>query len=142
MDYLKLLSNLKKEFKEAGRAKYESLNIVLRIIFTIIFIPFRIAFFFGRIIFWLTWFFFKAISAPVDYLENWLNKQKESLGQAPQAVLYFVCVPFIFTQQVILAMNAFSFFFQWFGLMIQAYIITLGAVRWQPVISNAKFDEE
>ena len=142
MDYLKLLSSLKKEFKEAGRAKYESLNIVLRIIFTIIFIPLRVAFFFGRIAFWLTWFFFKALSAPVDYLENWLSKQKDGLGQAPQAVIYLVCLPFIFTQQVTLALNAFSFFFQWFGLMIQAFILTLGAVRWQPVISAAKFDEE
>jgi hypothetical protein len=142
MDYLKLLSGLKKEFLEAGRAKYESLHIVLRIIFTIIFIPLRIGFFFGRIGFWFTWFFFKALSAPVDYLQKWLNSQKEGLQHATQAVLYFVCIPVIFTQHVTLAFNAFSFFFQWFGLMIQAYVLTLGAVRWQPVISEAKFDDK
>jgi hypothetical protein len=142
MDYLKLLSNLKKEWKEAGKTRYESLHIALRIIFTIIFIPLRVGFFFSRIFYWLTWFFFKAISAPVDYLQNWLNTQKEGVQHATQAVLYFVCIPTIFMQQVTLAFNAFSFFFQWFGLMIQAYILTLGAVRWQPVISNATFDDE
>ena len=142
MDYLKLLSGLKKEFLEAGRAKYQSLHIALRIIFTIIFIPLRVCFFFGRIGFWFTWFFFKALSAPVDYLQNWLKAQKEGVQHATQAVLYFICIPLIFTQQVTLAFNAFSFFFQWFGLMIQAYVLTLGAVRWQPVISEVTFDDE
>ena len=142
MDYLKLLSGLKKEFLDAGRAKYQSMNIVLRIIFTIIFIPLRVGFFFGRIGFWLTWFFFKAIAVPVDYLQNWLNKQKEGLQHATQAVLYLVCMPTIFAQQVILAFNSFAFFFQWIVLELQAYILTLGAVRWQPVISDAKYDEE
>lgn len=142
MDYLKLLSGLKKEFLEAGRAKYESMHIALRIIFTIIFIPLRIGFFFGRFGFWFTWFFFKAIAAPVDYLQKWLKTQKDEVQHATQAVLYVVCMPTIFAQQVMLAFNSFAFFFQWFGLMIQAYIMTLGAVRWQPVITEATFDDE
>ena len=142
MDYLKLLKCLKKDFIEAGRTKYTSINVVLRVILTIIMIPLRVSFFFGRIGYWFTWFFFKALSAPVDYLQAWFDKQKENLGQAPQAVLYLVCMPTIFLQKVILAFNTFSFFFNWFGLMIQAYILTLGAVKWQPVISDAKYDEE
>ena len=141
MDYLKLLQNLKKEFLEAGRARYQGMNIIFRIIFTLIFIPLRVGFFFGRFFYWFTWFFFKAIAAPVDYLAAWLEKQKENLGDISKAVLLLVCLPTIFTQQVILAFNSFSFFFQWFGLMLQAYILTLGAVRWQPVITDAKFDE-
>ena len=142
MDYLKLLKGLKQEFIQAGKLKYENLNVVLRFILTIIFIPLRVSFFFARLGYWFTWFFFKAISAPVDYLQNWLNKQKEGLQHATQAVLYLVCMPTIFAQQVILAFNSFAFFFQWIGLMLGAYILTLGAVRWQPVISDAKYDEE
>ena len=141
MDYLKLLNNLKNEWKVAGKAKYESMNIVLRVIFTIIFIPLRVGFFFGRLGFWFTWFFFKAIAAPVDYLQNWLKKEREGIYHATQAVLYLVSMPFIFAQQITLAFNSFAFFFQWFFLMIQAYILTLGAVRWQPVIAEAKFDD-
>ena len=142
MDYLKLLKNLKKEFLESGRARYQKLNIVLRIIFTIIFIPLRVAFAIARFFYWFTWFFFKAIAAPVDYLTAWLEKQKENLGDIAKAALVLVCMPFIFIQHIILAFNTFSFFFQWFGLMIQAFVLTLGAVRWQPVITEAKFDEE
>lgn len=141
MDYLKLLNGLKEEFLEAGRARYKSLPVILRLIFTLIFIPLRVSFFFARIAYWFTWFFFKAIAAPVDYLQNWLKGQKEGVAHATQAVLYFVCMPTIFGQQVILALNSFAFFFQWFGLMLSAYILTLGAVRWQPVISEAEFND-
>lgn len=142
MDYLKVLRSLKKEFKEAGKAKYESLNIVVRILLTIIFIPLRISFFFSRLFFWFTWFFFKGLAAPVDYLQTWLRKEKEGIAHATQAVLYFVCMPTIFSQQVLLAFNSFSFYFQWFGMMVVAYIMTLGAVRWQPVVTEATFPEE
>ena len=142
MDYLKLLRGLKKEFIEAGRAKYESMNNVLKLVLTIVFIPLRIGFFFSSLAYWFTWFFFKCFATPVDYLQNWFDSQKNGIQHASQAVLYFVCIPYIFSQQMLLAMNAFAFFFQWFGLMLSAYIMTLGAVRWQPVISEATFGEE
>lgn len=141
MDYLKLLKGLKNEWLTKGREKYQSINIVGRILLTLFFLPMRISFFFARLGYWFTWFFYRAMSAPVDYLEAWINKEKEGLGQAPAAVLYWVAMPFIFMQKVFLAFNAFAFFFQWFGLMLTAFIMTLGAVRWQPVISDATFDE-
>ena len=140
MDYLKLLNGLKNEFIEAGKTKYNSLFIVWRILLTILFIPLRIGFFFGRLSYWLTWFLFKCLATPVEYLQKWLNNQQEGIHPASQAVLYFCCIPTIFAQHVLLAFCAFSFFFQWFSLMVSAYIMTLGAVRWQPVISDAKFD--
>ena len=142
MDYLKLLNGLKKEFFEAGKVMYGRMNIVAKILLTIIFIPLRVGFFFARLLFWFTWVFFKALSAPVDYLQTWLHKQQEGLHPAAQAVLYFCCIPTIFSQQVLLAFNSIFLFFQWFGLMISAYIMTIGAVRWQPVITEATFDDE
>lgn len=141
MDYLKLLHGLKNEFFTAGKEKYKSMNIIARFLLTIIFIPLRIGFF-SRLIYWFTWFFFKCLATPVDYLQTWLKNQQEGIHPAAQAVLYFCCIPTIFAQQVLLAFTAFAFFFQWFGLMLSAYIMTLGAVRWQPVISEATFDAE
>ena len=140
MDYLKLLHSLKEEFFEAGRERYQNMFILWRLLLTIIFIPLRISFFFARLAYWFTWFFFKCLAAPVDYLQQWLNVQKQGIAHATQAVLYFICMPCIFSQQVLLALTAFGFFFQWFGLMLSAYIMTLGAVRWQPVISEASFN--
>ena len=142
MDYLFLLNSLKKEFLESGRAQYEKLPFVGRLILTIVFIPWRIGFFFARLVYWFTWFFFKALAAPVDYLQSWLNNQTEKASNLGEAVIFLVCLPTIFYQHVLLAFNSFSFFFQWFGLMLNAYIMTLGAVRWQPVITEAKFDNK
>lgn len=142
MDYISHLNGLKKEFIEAGKTRYSSMNKFLSFLLTLIFIPMRVGFFFGRLFYWFTWFFFKALSSPVDYLQSWLKGQKDDVHHATQAVIYFVCLPFIFCQQVLLAFSAMSFFFQWFGLMLSAYIMTLGAVRWQPVISDAKFETE
>ena len=142
MDYLRLLKGLKNEFFAANKTLYNNINVIARFILTVFFIPLRISFFFARLVYWFTWFFFKCLAAPVDYLQTWLNKQQKDIHPAAQAVLYFCCIPTIFAQQVLLAFNAFSFFFQWFGLVLSAYIMTLGAVRWQPVISEAKFDME
>ena len=111
MDYLKSLRGLKKEFFEANAAKYNEMHIVPKFLLTIIFIPLRISFFFARLGYWITWFFFKCLSTPVDYLQNWLKQQQEGIHPASQAVLYFCCIPTIFFQQVLLALNAFSFFF-------------------------------
>lgn len=142
MDYLRLLRNLKDEFKDANRKRYQRMNIVAKFVLTLTFISLRVSFFFGRLSFWFTWFFFKAFAAPVEYLSTWFEKQKETLGDISKAILIWVCMPFIFVQQIILAFNSFSFFFQWFGLMLQAYIMTLGSIRWQPVITEATFSEE
>ena len=140
MNYWKLVEGLSKEFLEEGRVRYNRLNVVLRFICTIIFIPGRIAFFFARLAFWFVWFAFKAISAPVDYLQNWLKKQKEETNKATQVVLYLVCMPMIFYMQFVIAMLSYVFFIQWFGLMLSAYILTLGAVRWQPFVNEATFE--
>ena len=142
MDYLQLLNGLKKEFFEKGRAKYESMGFIAKLFFTLFFIPWRISFFFARLGYWFTWFFFKALAAPVDYLQTWLDKQRAGASDLGQAVIFLVCLPTIFYQHVLLAFNAFSFFFQWFGLMLSGYIMTLGAIKWQPVITEAKYDDE
>ena len=90
-------------------------------------------------IFNLTNFFFKMLAAPADYLDKWLKAEKEGVQHATQAVIYLVALPTVFGFQVLLSLNAFSFFFQWFFLQIQAYILTLGGTKWQPFITEAKF---
>jgi len=141
MDYIKLLDALKKEYREKRKHAYNNLPAVAKILLLILLFPLRVGFFISRLIYWLTWFFFKGFSSPVDYLQVWLDKQKENDGDLGKAVLYLVCMPTIFVYRVILAFNSFSFFFQWFGLMISAYILTLGTIKWQPVITEASFDE-
>jgi hypothetical protein len=142
MDYLKLIKGLKKEIKEAGREKYKSMNILLRFILTIFFIPLRIAHFFGRHFYCLTWLGFKAASAPADYLTVWFEKQKENTGDLTKAALMLVCMPTLLVLQVVLAFFSFSFFGMWVALVVAARWMTVGAVRRQLAINEATFDEE
>ena len=142
MDYLFLMKGLKKEFLTAGKEKYKSLAFPLRLLLTLVFIPFRVSFFFGRIYYWFTWLYFKALSSPVNYLEKWFENRDNGLATATQVVVYLICLPVIFVMHVCLAFVSFIFFFQWVILMFLAFVMTLGAVRWQPVVSDAKFDAE
>ena len=137
MNYYALLKGLSNEVKTNSKLKEQ--NIVVRIILTIIFIPIFIGFFFGKIGFWLTNFFFKMLAAPADYLDKWIKAEREGVQHATQAIIYLIALPTIFGIQVMLSFNAVSFFFQWFSLQIQAYIITLGGTKWQPFINEAQF---
>ena len=138
MNYAALLKNLSKEAKTNSNLK--KMNIIGRIILTIIFIPLFIAFFFSKIGFWLTMFFYKMVAAPAEYLNKWLEAEREGVQHATQAVIYFVCLPTIFSFQITLSINAISFFMQWFCLQIQAFILTLGGTKWQPFITEASFE--
>ena len=139
MNYSALLKGLTNEMKKHSNLK--TLPILPRILLTIIFIPIFIAFFFSKIGFWFTMFLYKMISAPADHLHKWLTEQKDGVQHITQAVMYFVCLPTIFGFQVVLSFNAISFYLQWFGIQIQAFILTLGGVRWQPFVTEAVFDE-
>jgi hypothetical protein len=139
MNYSALLKALSIEAKTKSKLKKK--NIVVRIILTIIFIPIFISFFFTKLGFWFLMFFFKMISAPADYLCKWLDSQKDGVQHATQAVLYLVCMPTIFGIQVALSFNAFAFYLQWFSLQIHAFILTLGGTKWQPFITEAKFED-
>ena len=108
MDYLKLSKDLKNEFFAANKRKYPSPNAVVRFLLTIIFIPLRVGYFFARLGYWFTWFFFKCFATPVEYLQTWLKKQQEGLHPAPQTVLYYCCIPTIFLQQIVLHLQSAS----------------------------------
>ena len=137
MDYTNLLKPLSLELKE--NSKLKKLPVVSKTVLTILFIPFFVSFFFGKIGFWLTMFFYKMLSAPADHLHRWLKEEREGIHPAAQAVLYFICLPTIFSIQVTLSLNAVSFYIQWFGLQICAYVLSLGGTRWQPFVTDATF---
>ena len=39
-------------------------------------------------------------------------------------------------------MAAVMFYFAWFGLMVNVYLVTLGGVKWQPFLMDVKYEEE
>ena len=138
MNYSALIKGLVAEMKQGKRLA--KMSTPVKIILIIILIPFIVGFALSKFAYAVTLFFYKMISAPAEYLQNWLTSQKDGVQHATQAVMYAVCLPTIFGLQVMLSFNAFAFYFQWFFLQIQAYIVTLGGITWQPYITDAKFE--
>lgn len=140
MNYAKLVKDLTNEMKKG--VQYKRLPSPYHIFAVIGMIPWIVFFVLTKALYMITLFFYEMISAPADYLHTWLKEQKDDVQHATQAVMYFVCLPFIFFLRVLLSFSAMHFFLQWFLLMIEGYVLTLGGIRWQPFITEAKFEEE
>ena len=140
MDYTKLMKSLTKEMKVG--AQYDRLAPLCRVLLIIAMIPLIVAFVLSKFAYSVSLFFYKAISSPAEHLHIWLKSQKDEVHHATQAIMYFVCMPFIFSLQVLLSLNTVYFFFQWFFLMIQGYLLTLGGIKWQPIVTEATFEDD
>lgn len=90
--------------------------------------------------YYVTLFLYNALLSPTSYLENWLEEKQANVQHATQAVLYFICIPFIFFNRVLMSFMSFSFYFQWFGLQIAIFLATLGGTKWQPSINESSFE--
>lgn len=139
MDYAKLVKSLIAEVKKGGQ--YARIPNPFKIFALVAMIPVAVLFVVSVVAYWVTLFFYKMISAPAEYLHQWLKGQKDDVQHATQAVMYFVCLPTIFSLQILLSLSAISFYIQWFFMMVWGYLLSLGAVKWQPFLNEAKFDD-
>ncbi len=140
MDYSKLIKNLTAEMKKG--VQYARLPLLFKIFAIVALSPIIATFVISIFFYWVTLFFYKMISSPADSLHLWLKGQKDEVKHATQAVMYVVCLPFIFFLKVLLSFTSVYFFIQWFFIMIQGYILSLGGIKWQPFITEASFDED
>lgn len=139
MDYAGLMRNLKKEVLNS--AQYRRMPQAYRVFMIILMIPHILMFSIAVVNFYVLLFFYKMLAAPKDYLQSWLKAEGSEVKHATQAVMYLLCLPAIWSIQVALAFNAIVFFIIWFFAMISGYIISLGSIKWQPFINEAKFDD-
>jgi len=87
-------------------------------------------------------FLFNCFASSADYLEGWVKETKKDVQHASEAVIFFVTTPFIFFLRCLLSIFSIFFYMMWFFAMCFGYIASLAAVRWQPFISYAEYDEE
>ena len=140
MDYTRLINNLTAEMKKG--VQYARMPKLLKIFMIVALFPLIISFVVSKFLYWVTLFFYKMISSPAEYLHEWLKKQKDDVKHATQAVMYWVCLPAVFGFQLLISFSSLIFFFQWFGLMVQGYLLTLGGIKWQPFITEACFEDD
>ena len=137
MNYSQLLKNFGREV--ASKIQYKHIGSPFKVFAAIATIPFWIAYAFMFCAQYVYLFTYNAVASCVDYLEAWVKDTKKSVNQLTEAVIYLVTTPVIFGIRCFLSLFSIGFYFMWFFTMCYAYIATLGGIRWQPFISNAKF---
>ena len=140
MNYYKLLKNF---FNEAVSFKtYKKLGMPLGILAAVALLPFILLTGAYMITMASLLFAYGSLESSVKFLEIWLDEKRKNVKHATEAVLYAVCMPTIFFFTFLLSMFASVFYILWFVLQVIAYIATLGATKWQPLISYASYDDE
>lgn len=140
MNYTTLFTNLKTELKDF--CQYKQLPILFRIFAVIATLPFWISFVLLIVAQYIYLFFLNGFAASSDYLEKWLTEIRKGVNTyTTEAVIYLTCLPTIFVLKCFLSIFSVIFYFGWFFTMCSGYIASLGGIKWQPFISNAKFDK-
>lgn len=139
MNYQQQIKNLLAEAREGLR--YNEMSTGTRVLTIIAMLPIYALACISIAFYYVTLFLYNALLSPVSYLESWLEDRQDKVQHATQAVLYFICIPFIFFNRVLMSFMSFSFYFQWFGLQIVIYLATLGGIKWQPSINETSFED-
>lgn len=138
MNYSALFKNF---LKEVGAAcQYKNLDAPFKAFAIVATIPFWIIFGVLVAVKYVNLFLFNCFASSCDYLEGWVNETKKGVYHATEAVIYFIAIPYIFFIRCLLSLFSVVFYLFWFLTMCFAYIATLGGIRWQPFIANAKYD--
>ena len=140
MDYTKLLKNL---LREATQFKqYKRFPVAITVLMVICMLPIIAIELFLLGMFFVADFIFKGCAAPLTVLHRFVKNERGDVRHATEAVIYAITLPFIFAYNIFMSLASLYFYILWFLIMVFTYLLTLGGIRWQPFIMDAKFDEE
>lgn len=139
MNYLEQIKSLLNEAREG--IQYKGMSTGQKVFTIISMIPIYAVTCVLIGMYYVSLFFYNALLSPTVYLESWLEEKKSGVKHATEAVIYAVCIPYIFFSRVIMSLMSYSFYMIWFFLMCATYLATLGGVKWQPSINVATFEK-
>ena len=140
MDFGLLMNSLVAEAKQSIQIK--RMKKFPRFITRLLLLPFSVAALFTVLGYYITLFFYKAVLSPVEHIEKIIHKERDESGWGPQIIVYVFGFPFVFICNVILSVVTISFYFQWFFAVLWLWFATLHGIKWQPILTDASFDEE
>ncbi len=138
MDYSKTMRGLIAEAKKGSQ--YARFTSGTKACMFIGLLPFIIESIALIIVYNIINFVCKLISAPVDYLNGFLKEERDGVKHLSQAIMYAIGFPMIFLFKISLSFLACVMYLLWFYIMCLSYVTTLGAIRWQPFLFDAKYD--
>ena len=140
MHYSTLMKGLLSQMKQG--VQYKRMSTPVRVLAIIAMAPWIATFEIIGFIYRVCLFVYKMLAAPGEHLHQWMEEQKEEVKHATQAVLYAVCLPFVFMWQVMVSLFSIVFYIVWFVYMVNGYILSFGGIKWQPAIADASYDGE
>lgn len=138
MHYSTLMKGLLSEIKQG--VQYKRMPTAVKVLAIIAMAPWVATFEIIGFIYRVCLFVYKMLAAPASHLHQWMKEQKDDVKHATQAVLYAVCLPFIFLLQIVLSLFSVVFYLVWFLYMLNGYILSFGGIKWQPSIADASYE--
>ena len=140
MNYHAAIRGLIAEARQSIR--FKGLSKGKRIALTIALIPLIVSAFFSVVSYYAVLFLYKGLTAPVDFLHKIVKDEAKDVKHATQFAIYWLTFPIVFFFYLLQSLAAIFFYFQWFGLMVAMYLVTLGGVRFQPFLSEVEYNGE
>ena len=140
MVYQKAIKGLIAEAKQGLR--FQELDTTRKVLLIIGLVPLIILTALLVAEYYILLFFYKGFAAPLDYLHKLVKDEAKDVKHATQFAIYWLAFPFIFFLYVLQSFAAFLFYFLWFEVMVSMYLVTLGGVKFQPFLMDAKFGDE
>lgn len=135
-DYMKGTSSLLKEaFK---LKKYKAMPSALAVLTAIFMSPWILGTFFLAVANYVLGFFFKTMTAPIDYLHSLANKEGKEVKHATQFIIYCISWPLIFFLYASVAATVFLLTITYALLSCFCYIASLGGFRFHLFLSDVE----
>lgn len=140
MDYIGVIRGLFKEAKK--NEQFKDMSSFARITIKIALFPLSLLILIAKAYYYVTFFVYRGFFLPLEHLHTIVKKEGQEVKHATQFIIYWIAFPLIFLLYVFQALFAVSFYFQWFILMTLVYLKSLSGVRWQPFLTEVRYDEE
>ncbi len=132
---MNLFENYKALVKETFLVKnFKKLSVAEIVFVSIILSPFIAAYAALLIGYGAILVLYRFISAPVDFLLDFIHVEGKEVKHATQAIVYFVCLPFVFFLKVFLSFLMFELFVVHAITSLVGYIATFGGISFYPFL--------
>ena len=132
MNVFPILNNFVKEFLEFKQ--FKRMNKGFAVVLGILFFPFFVA---GLVLIgqlYVLAALLELLHFPAEYLNKFMKTTSEEMKQAPQTVIYFVCLPFIFLLEIMHAFLYLVISINFFSCSIYFQIVTLEGMTFAPFL--------
>lgn len=122
--------------------QFKGMNKVLKVFLIIGLIPLMISTMVPLFAYYILLFFYKGFTSPIEVLHKMVRDEAKEVKHASQFAIYWLVFPFIFFLYVLKSMTAIIFYFIWFFLILNTYLLTLGGIRFQPFLMDVDLEED